>query len=102
MPNIQGLFPRTTVRDSHRKKTKKMKADVTFPSSGMTLAGHLYTPDGRTDGQRLPALVIGHPTTGVKEQAPASYAPRLAAAGYVVLTFDAAYQGESEGEPRGL
>ncbi|MET7637826.1 alpha/beta hydrolase [Streptomyces sp. NPDC005438] len=79
-----------------------MKTNVTFPSSGMNLAGHLYTPDEPTGGPRLPAVVIGHQTTGVKEQSPAVYAPRLAAAGYLVLTFDAAYQGASEGEPRGL
>ncbi|WP_405529058.1 hypothetical protein OG426_43700 [Streptomyces canus] len=38
-----------------------MTADVTFPSSGMTLAGHLYTPDVR-DGvpEPLPAIAIVH------------------------------------------
>ncbi|WP_399086794.1 alpha/beta hydrolase [Streptomyces sp. BBFR2] len=85
-----------------KNTAKDTKTDVTFPSSGMNLAGHLYAPADRAEGDRLPALVIGHPTTGVKEQAPASYAPRLAAAGYLVLTFDAAHQGASEGEPRGL
>lgn len=79
-----------------------MKANVTFPNSNMNLAGHVYAPDDHTAGERLPALVIGHQTTGVKEQSPAVYAPRLLAAGYLVLTFDAAYQGESEGTPRGL
>ncbi|MDJ1138490.1 hypothetical protein NMN56_042355, partial [Streptomyces iconiensis] len=53
-----------------------MKTDVTFPSNGLTLAGHLYVPDGHLTGERLPALVIGHPTTGVKEQTPA-LTPRL-------------------------
>lgn len=78
-----------------------MKKDVRFPSSGMTLAGHLYAP-GTTTSKQMPAIVIGHPVTGVKEQSPADYARRLVGQGFVVLTFDAAYQGESEGQPHGL
>lgn len=78
-----------------------MKTDVRFPSSELMLAGQVHTPDdGRA--QRRPAIVIGHQVTGVKEQAPTNYAERLVKEGYVVLTFDAAYQGDSEGEPHGL
>jgi hypothetical protein len=41
---------------------KDVRADVAFPSSGVTPAGHLYTPDVR-DGvpEPLPAVVIAHP-----------------------------------------
>lgn len=78
-----------------------MKTDVRFPSSGMSIAGVLYAPDVPSPTPRA-AVLIGHPTTGVKEQAPANYAERLAAEGFVALTFDAAYQGDSEGEPHGL
>ncbi|MFI1306246.1 alpha/beta hydrolase [Streptomyces sioyaensis] len=78
-----------------------MKTNVTFPSNGLTLAGHLYTPGAASAGPS-PAVVVGHPAMGVKEQTAAVYAERLAACGFVALTFDAAYQGESEGEPHGL
>ncbi|MET7296670.1 alpha/beta hydrolase [Streptomyces griseoloalbus] len=78
-----------------------MKTDVTFRSSNLTLAGILFLPDTPTAG-RLPAVVVGHPSGGVKEQTASMYAERLAREGFAALVFDAAYQGESEGEPRGL
>lgn len=77
------------------------KTDVTFQSAGLALAGHLHTPDTAAAGP-LPAVVVGHPAGGVKEQAADLYAGHLAARGFVALTFDAAHQGESEGLPRGL
>src|ERR1700728_336682 len=49
------------------------RTDVTFDSAGITLAGHLYTPDGpaadgpATVGPR-PAVIVGHTASGVKEQ----------------------------------
>ncbi|WP_460443169.1 alpha/beta hydrolase [Amycolatopsis stemonae] len=76
-----------------------MPENVTFPSAGLELAGHLYLPE--QDGPR-PAIVVGHPAGGVKEQAAGRYARLLAERGFVTLAFDAAFQGESEGLPRGL
>ncbi|PXA88848.1 hypothetical protein DMC25_01780 [Caulobacter sp. D4A] len=75
-----------------------MPTEVSFPSAGLKVAAHLYTPaipNGRT-------VIVGHPGTSTKEQSPALYARKLRDAGFTVLTFDAAYQGESEGLPRGL
>ncbi|MBR7964574.1 alpha/beta hydrolase [Burkholderia vietnamiensis] len=78
-----------------------MKVDITFDSAGLTLAGHLYGLDSPKKGAR-PAIVVGHPGAGVKEQAAGFYARELAKQGFIALSFDAAYQGESEGKPRGL
>jgi fermentation-respiration switch protein FrsA (DUF1100 family) len=74
---------------------------IHFNSAGLRLAGILYLPDNVIDG-RQPAIVVSHPGSGVKEQAAGLYARRLAEQGFTTLAFDAAYGGESEGEPRGL
>jgi uncharacterized protein len=82
-------------------ENKTMRTNVTFDSAGLKLAGHLYTPDDQTTARR-PAIVVGHPGSGVKEQAAGLYARHLSGQGLVTLAFDAAYQGESGGTPRGL
>ncbi|GAB6899354.1 alpha/beta hydrolase [Kineosporia succinea] len=74
---------------------------MTFTSSGLKLAAVLFTPEEPTSTP-WPGIVIGHPGGGVKEQSPSIYAERLAREGFAALVFDAAYQGESEGEPRSL
>jgi uncharacterized protein len=78
-----------------------MKIDVTFPSNNLALAGILFLPDAPSSTP-FPAVVVGHPSGGVKEQTASVYAERLAREGFAALVFDAAHQGESEGEPRGL
>jgi uncharacterized protein len=70
---------------------------VTFDSEGETLVGTLFVPAG--DGRR-PALVVDGPLTSVKEQAQGHYARAMAERGFVALSFDHRYFGESGGQPR--
>lgn len=67
---------------------------------GITIAADLYTAKDLDENGAYPALVIGPPYGGVKEQGPGVYANQLAQRGFVVLAFDSAYMGESGGEPR--
>ncbi|MFJ4048957.1 MULTISPECIES: alpha/beta hydrolase [Pseudomonas] len=67
---------------------------------GVELAGDLYLPADFASRQDWPALIIGAPYGGVKEQGPGVYANQLAQRGFVALTFDASHNGESSGFPR--
>ncbi len=66
----------------------------------LRLAGVLRLPDNFDLSKNYPAVVVIGPMLSVKEQAQATYAKRLTAAGYVTLCYDGAYFGESEGTPR--
>ena len=77
-----------------------MQTDVKFSSGNQTIAGTLFIPDEAQGAS--PAIVISHPFGSVRQQSPINYATRLTKEGFVTLTFDAAYQGESTGEPRQL
>ena len=76
---------------------------VEFKNQGITLAGLIFKPsDKKLQQSGYPAIIVGHPAGGVKEQTASVYAVKLAERGFLTLAFDAAYQGESGGEPRYL
>jgi fermentation-respiration switch protein FrsA (DUF1100 family) len=76
--------------------------DLAIPRGGFDLAGRVYLPADFDEGRHHAAIVIATPGSSVKEQIAAVYGSRLADRGFVVLTFDPAYQGRSGGEPRDL
>lgn len=67
---------------------------------GIEIAGDLYVAKDMEQSKKYPAIVIGPPYGGVKEQGPGVYANELARRGFVVLTYDPAYHGYSGGYPR--
>lgn len=67
---------------------------------GIELSADLYVSKDLDTSAKHPAIVIGPPYGGVKEQGPGVYANQLAQRGFVVLAFDPSYNGESGGEPR--
>ncbi len=78
-----------------------MRKDVMFQSDGLNCKGWYYLPDNYSEGQKLPAVVMAHGFSAVKEMFLDKYAEKFAGRGMAVLVFDYRYLGEGEGEPRG-
>jgi len=75
---------------------------ISFKNRHIDVVGHLHVPEGFDETRKYATLVLATPGSSVKEQIGAVYAQRLARRGFVALTFDPSYQGESGGEPRDL
>ena len=67
---------------------------------GVEIAADLYMAKDADLSKKYPAIIVGPPFGGVKEQGPGVYANQLAQRGFVVLAFDPAYHGYSGGYPR--
>jgi fermentation-respiration switch protein FrsA (DUF1100 family) len=75
---------------------------VTFQNRGIEIIGNLHIPSRFDANETYAAIVLATPGSSVKEQIGGFYAEKLAQRGFVALTFDPSYQGESGGEPRDL
>ena len=79
-----------------------MQQRIQIPRNCIELAGVLFIPENFDETKQYPAIVVVHPSGGVKEQTAGLYAGKLAEAGFVAVAYDASHQGESGGEPRFL
>ncbi len=66
----------------------------------MTVAGNLFVPKTFNRRHKHPAIVVGHPMGAVKEQSANLYATKMAERGFVTLSLDLSFWGESSGQPR--
>jgi len=65
------------------------------------IAANIYFPPGFDDQKKYPAIISAHPIGSCKEQTSGNvYGEALAKEGFVVIAFDASFQGDSGGEPR--
>lgn len=87
--------------DNFYKSDKVTLQKVTFENQyKMKVAGNLYIPKNMDTNSRYPAIIVGHPMGAVKEQAANLYATKMAERGFVTLSLDLPFWGESEGQPR--
>jgi uncharacterized protein len=67
---------------------------------GMKVAGNLFVPKDLNRNTKSAAMVVGHPMGAVKEQSANLYATKLAERGFVTMSLDLSFWGESDGQPR--
>lgn len=78
------------------KSVKFRNADMAWD-----IAALILFPPNFDESKKYPAIISVHPFGSCKEQtSSAIYGKRLAEQGYVVIAYDASYQGESGGMPR--
>lgn len=74
---------------------------ASYPNLGWDSAADIYMPPDFDESKQYPAIVSTHPIGSCKEQTAGNvYGAALARAGFVVIAFDASFQGASGGSPR--
>ena len=78
-----------------------LRKPVTYKNRyGITIAADLYLAKDLNMEKRHPAVIVGPPYGGVKEQGAGIYAQEMAKRGFAALAFDPSFNGYSSGMPR--
>ena len=86
--------------DNFFKSEKVSVQKVRFKNQyQMDVVGNLFVPKDLDRSAMSAALVVGHPMGAVKEQSSNLYATKMAERGFVTLSLDLSFWGESEGKP---
>ena len=92
---------KSTGADNFYKSVKVTMQKVEFKNQyNMKVAGNLFIPKGLKQNSKNSAIIVGHPMGAVKEQSANLYATKMAEQGFVTLSLDLSFWGESEGQTR--
>lgn len=74
---------------------------VSIPNIAWETAADIHFPPNFDENKKYPAVVSAHPIGSCKEQTSGNiYGKAIAEAGFLVVAFDASFQGASGGQPR--
>jgi uncharacterized protein len=89
--------------DNFFQSDKVTMQKVTFKNQyKMNVAGNLFIPNNLDRNTKNPAIIVGHPMGAVKEQSSNLYAAKMAEQGFVTLSLDLSFWGESDGQTRNM
>ncbi|WNW10205.1 alpha/beta hydrolase [Pseudomonas sp. DTU_2021_1001937_2_SI_NGA_ILE_001] len=87
--------------DNFYQSDKVTMEKVSFANQyGMQVAGNLFRPKELNTQAKNAAIIVGHPMGAVKEQSANLYATKMAERGFVTLSLDLSFWGQSAGQPR--
>src|SRR3954467_4100229 len=106
-PSVAHATPSLAAGDTSRGADNFYTSDrvdvqkVSFKNQyQMSVVGNLFVPKNLPSDSKAAAMVVGHPMGAVKEQSANLYATKMAEQGFVTLSLDLSFWGESEGQPR--
>ncbi len=100
-PTKPGEFLNTRIYPLRDSENGVKVQKISYPNRlQINVVANLFLPPDFQTSNKYPAIVVGHPFGGVKEQTSGLHAQKLAELGYITLAYDASFHGESGGYPR--